>query len=155
MIDTNTLAMVFSSDNSRHAEFACIKTWITDGDGLLIYGGKKYKEELQLAPRYMKLIRILRDSGKAATICDDSVNRLEEEVQKMTTGTDCDDQHIVALLGASRCSLLCSTDARSFPFIKDRSLYPKNTPSVKIYTSVRNKKLLKKYDASKLTNVTS
>lgn len=152
VIDTNTLSMVFSTENARHAEFECVKEWITNGDGLLVYGGKKYKEELSLAPRYMKLIRTLKDSGKAKAILDEVVNKLEAKVQDMTEGTDCDDQHIIAILGASRCPLLCSPDTRSFPFVKDKSLYPKGVPSVKIYTSPRNKKLLKKYDPHKLAN---
>lgn len=153
VIDINALAMVFDEKNARHAEYTPIKQWIEEGNGFLIFGGTKYKAELAKTGRYMRLLRQMRDGGKAIAIKDSAVDALEEIVQQKTTGTQCDDQHIVALLGASRCKLLCSFDSRSFDFIKDFNLYPKGVPRVKIYTSARNKKLLKKSDPRKLTNV--
>jgi hypothetical protein len=153
VIDINTLAMVFSTDNSRHSDFCLIKNWIEERNGYVVYGGTKYKAELAQTGRYMRLLRLMRDAGQAITICDAAVDKIEQMVREKTDGTGCDDQHIIALLGAARCGLLCSTDARSFEFVKNRSLYPKGAPVVKIYTSAKNKRLLKKSDPHTLRNV--
>lgn len=152
VIDINTLAMVFNTDNARHKDFCHVKTWIEERDGFVVYGGTKYKAELAETGRYMRLLRQLRDAGQAISIRDEAVDKIEIGVRRKTRGTDCDDQHVIALLGASRCLLLCSIDARSFEFVKDRNLYPKGTKAVKIYTSARNKRLLEKADPRTLTN---
>lgn len=139
--------------NARHADFTYVKKWIDGRCGFVVYGGTKYKAELAETTRYMRLLRLLRDAGQAISICDRAVDEIERSVRNKTNGTKCDDQHIIALLGASRCSLLCSTDSRSFVFVKDRSLYPKDAPTVKIYTSARNRRLLKKTDPRSLSNI--
>lgn len=153
VIDTNALAMVFDESNSRHPDFSFIKEWIDQRLGFVVYGGTKYKNELSLTGRYMKIIRLLKDSGQAVMIHDDVVNQLEAVVTSKTVGTDCDDQHVIALLGASNCPLLCSVDSRSYPFVKDKGLYPKGCGKVKIFSSKRNRKLLKKTNISILNNV--
>lgn len=153
VIDTNTLSMVFSENNVQHDEFKYVKEWILDGKGTLVYGGTRYKNELIKAGRFLKLIRLLRDSGKAIKICTKAVDDLEKQIAKKTVNTDCDDQHIIALLGASKCPLLCSCDVRSYIFIKNRDLYPKKCPVVKIYSGKRNQRLLKSYDSTKLNNI--
>lgn len=152
VIDVNALAMVFDGSNAKHNEFSPIKEWITDGKGFLVFGGKKYKRELEKLVQYLKIIRLLKDGGKAISIKDDVVDTIENNVIEKTTGTNCNDQHIIALLAASKCSLLCSTDISSFDFIKDRSLYPKKSPKVKIYKSIKNKNLLKKTKRNKICN---
>jgi hypothetical protein len=146
VIDINALAMVFNEDNARHSDFSFVKAWIDGRCGFVVYGGTKYKKELSVTVRFMRLLRLLRDAGQAVSIRDDAVDDIEEMVREKTNGTTCDDQHIIALLGASRCSLLCSADSRSFKFVKNRQLYPKGSPVVRIYTSARNKNLLKKTD---------
>lgn len=153
VIDINTLAMVFNESNSRHADFLSVKKWIDDRSGFVIYGGTKYKEELALTGRYMRLLRLMADAGQAILIRDEAVDEREIQVRKKIKGNKCDDQHIIALLGAARCPLLCSNDSRSFKFVKDRALYPKGAPIVLIYSSARNKVLLKKSDPSRLCNV--
>lgn len=153
VIDINTLSMVFNSSNLRHPDFTAVRDYIDSRAGFVVYGGTKYKAELAEAGRYMRLLRQLRDAGKAITILDAAVDTIETRVCTLTQNTDCDDQHVIALLGAARCPLLCSVDNRSFPYVKDKSLYPKGSPSVRIYTSPRNKNLLKKADPTVLSNV--
>lgn len=153
VIDINALAMVFNESHTKHADFLSVKKWIDERRGYVVYGGTKYKAELALTVRYMRLLRLLKDSGRAILIRDKAVDDIEIKVRNSVNGNQCDDQHIIALLGAARCNLLCSIDARSFKFIKDRTLYPKGAPIVRIYSSVRNVKLLKKSDPKKLCNV--
>lgn len=153
VIDVNTLAAVFNEAAENHSDFSPVKDWIFEGHGFVVFGGTTYKRELQKTERYLRLIRTLKDSGKAISIRDQEVDMQESKVKKATLGSQCDDQHIIALLGAAQCGLLCSGDSRSFKFIKDRSLYPKGTPRVKIYTSAKHQVLLKKTSPRKLQNV--
>src|SRR5271157_5878292 len=153
VIDINTLPPVFNPGCKLHNEFAPVKDWIAAGLGFVVFGGTNYKAELGRAFRYLRLIRQMRDGGQAVSIRDDAVDLLEESVKRKTRQTNCDDQHIIALLGASRCSLLCSGDRRSFKFVKDRKLYPKGMSRVSVYTSGRNKKLLIKMSKNSLKNV--
>lgn len=153
VVDINALAVVFCEENLRHKDFAPVKKWIEDGRGFLVFGGTTYKKELKRAPRFMRLVRLLRDAGKAVCIRDKAVDEGEKSVLQKTRGTSCDDAHIIALLGVARCTLVCSCDARSFPFIRDRALYPKGMRKVKIYTSSKQRTLLKKMNPWSLSNL--
>lgn len=153
VIDINCLVPVFVEACKKHKEFGAVKSWIEEGNGFLVYGGSRYRSELHRAFRFLRLIRQMRDGGKAFSIRDSVVDELEAIVKLKTQGTHCDDQHVIALLGAAKCTLLCSEDTRSFPFVKNRSLYPNGMPKVKIYSSKRNIDLLTKCDWRALTNV--
>jgi hypothetical protein len=153
IIDVNSLPPVFSGACAKHPEFAPVMAWIDAGLGVAVIGGTKYKAELAKAGRYLRLIRLMRDGGKAIYIRDEAVDHLEEKIRTKTRRTACNDQHIIALLGASHCPLLCSADALSFRFVKKRSLYPKGMPRVKVYTSSRNRALLVPMNKMALTNV--
>lgn len=142
VIDVNVFSCVFDVHSKHHADFAPVKAWIERRDGFLIYGGSKFKEELMQSYRRVRLVRALRDAGCAIEISLSAVDTLESEIKKRTQGTKCNDPHIIALLAAAKCALLCSRDKESFPFVKDRTLYPKGTPRVRIYTSLRNASLL-------------
>jgi hypothetical protein len=153
VVDINTLALVFNHESKEHAEFSPVKKWIEEGRGFLVYGGTKYKNELKKTFRYLRFIRQMRDGGQAISICDSVVDKLEEEVRRNMQGAECDDQHIIALLGAARCSLFCSGDLRSFKFVKDRRLYPRGMHRVRVYSSSKNSDLLVTTSKSSLRNV--
>lgn len=144
VIDVNVFPCVFDIQSEHHAQFAPIKAWIERRDGFLIYGGSKFKDELLQSYRRARLVRTLRDAGCAVEISTLAVDALEAEIRVKVAGTKCNDPHIIALLATAKCALLCSWDKESFPFIKDRSLYPGGSPKVRIYTSLRNASLLKK-----------
>lgn len=152
VVDINTLAPVFSEKCHQHEDFRPVKEWIDKGRGFLVFGGTRYKHELSRTYRYLRLVRQMKDSGQAIAIRDDLVDATEAEVIEMTEATDCDDQHIIALLGISRCPLFCSHDSRSYKFIRDRSLYPKGMTRVRIYSSMKNQTLLKPMSREKLKN---
>jgi len=153
VIDTNTLAPVFNDRCAQHRDFRPVKTWIKKRQGILVFGGTRYKEELKKAGhRYLKLVRTMKTAGQAVAICDEAVDRQHKWVKGRTKGTDCDDQHIIALLGASRCPLVCSADRRSHKHLKNRCLYPDGM-KVKIYSSSRNaSRLLQPMSAENLRN---
>ena len=153
LIDANTFAAVFDSSNAEHQKFQAVKSWIDSGRGFLIYGGEKYKKEIIQGYHRARLIRLLRDAGKAFEIRADLVDLEEKRIKRKTKGTNCNDQHIIALLIIANCALLCSSDKTSFPHIKDKNLYPKKFPKVKIYTGPRNALLLSKKSSAAITNV--
>lgn len=142
VIDTNSFPCVFDTANEHHTQFAPVKEWIEQRNGFLVFGGKTFKEELIKSYHRARLVRQMKDAGMAIEIKDDLVDRAEAEVREKTAGTTCDDPHIIALLAVSRCHLLCSQDKQSYPFIKDKSNFPKGSKRVRIYTGRRNIKLL-------------
>lgn len=153
VIDINVIANVFNEESENHTSFFPVKKWIDSKEGVLVFGGSSYIDELKKMPRYMKLVRLLHDDGRAVRIKNCVVDKLEKGVIEKTSGTKCNDPHIIALLDASRCPLLCSNDSRSFEFIKNRNLYTNRRPKVKIYTSIKNISLLKKLNPESLSNV--
>ena len=152
VIDINTLSPVFNEECGQHKDFRPVKDWINKGQGFLIFGGSRYKKELKKAYHYLRLIRQMKDAGRAIPIRDDLIDAAELEVIELTKGTDCDDQHIVALLGISRCPLFCSKDSRSYKYITDKSLFPRGMKKVRIYSSKRNQTLLKPMSCEILHN---
>lgn len=152
VIDINTFAMVFDSENRNHDEFAPVKSWIEDREGFLLYGGTKYKEELFQSYRTVRLVRQLRDAGSAVEICSKTVDAIEVGVRKAVEGKGCNDPHVIALLAAAHCTLLCSRDKESFPFMKCKAYFPKGSPKVRIYSGKRNIKLLQRCNRADIRN---
>lgn len=154
VIDTCTMSHVFNSRDVMHADFLPIKRWIENGHGFLVFGGTRYKRELSEAYRYLKLIRQMKDAGQAIPICDRAVDTEERRIEQLTAGTDCDDQHLIALLAVSWCTLFCSTDRRADHHIKSRRLYPTGMKRVRVYHSARNaSRLLTRMTKQHLRNV--
>lgn len=152
VVDTNVFGVVFDSSSVDHSEFAPVRDWIEKRDGFLLFGGTTYKNELFQSHRRTRLVRLLKDAGSAIEISTAAVDRIESQVRSLVSGTSCNDPHIIALLAAASCSLLCSRDKESFPFIKDKRYYPKGAPRVRIYTGSRNRKLLSPGHRSTITN---
>lgn len=113
VIDINVIAAVFNEESENHAIFLPVKEWIDARDGVLVFGGSSYMNELKKTPKYMRLVRLLHDDGRAIRIKSDAVDKVERSVTTKTNGTKCNDCHIIALLDASRCPLLCSKDSKS------------------------------------------
>ncbi|MET6996395.1 PIN domain-containing protein [Chitinophaga defluvii] len=140
VVDTNTLASVFSRNSDNHEEFEPVFTWLMEGRGKVVYGGSKYVKELK--ENYLRLFVTLRSIHKAVYISNAKVDALEANVSQQIEHPDFDDQHLVGLLIASGCKLVCSLDKRAYPYFK-HSLFFSNTSSrPKIYRSRNNKALL-------------
>lgn len=126
VIDTNTVSRVFDRENREHDQYAPVLNWILKGKGRMVYGGTTYQEEVPL-DRWLKklpqLFRLLRDKGKLAMIHTETVDDLEERVKVFINDSRCDDPHIIALVIASSCRLVCTDDRRSEEFLKSKSLY--------------------------------
>ena len=97
VIDINALSMVFSEENDRHKEFSLVKRWIEEKRGVVVYGGSKYKTELAKTIKFARLLRVLRDAGKAVAILDSVVDQEELNVRRQTQNKGCDDPLCVNL----------------------------------------------------------
>jgi len=142
VIDLNTLSSVFDQTSQDHQDFAPVSHWVQNGKGFLVFGGTKYKIELQRARRYLGLILQLKKAQRAVEIDQEAVDTREKAIISKTVGTDCDDQHIIAILCVSGCKLVCSKDKRSYRFIKDKSNYKRRRKVPTIYCKPAHAKLL-------------
>lgn len=153
VIDAGALASVFNPSCTEHAEFKPVADWILKGRGRAVFGGTKYKTELARARRYLRLFLQLKIQGRAIEIRGDLVDAREAALVEMTRGSDCDDQHIIAILCVSKCLLLCSQDGRSYCFVKDKRNYPKKQKVPRIYSSHKNRDLLCDHNIVPLLNI--
>ncbi len=134
VIDTNTFASVFDKSSKHHDEFKPVLDWIVYGKGKIVYGGKKYKQELRQARKYLSLFLELDKAKKIVTVGDDRVDEQQRDVQAVVEHRDFDDPHLIAIIIVSGCRLICSSDSRAYPFFKDGKLYPKHAQRPKIYS---------------------
>ena len=142
VIDTNTIPSVLNPKISDHHEFRPILNWLDTRKTKIVYGGTKYKEELEKMPKYFQMLSEMRRAGKVHEAYDDDVDRVQEEINQTTDHKNFNDQAIVAIVIVSRCRLICSKDKKSFPFLTLKTLYPRGFKRPKIYTGSRNVDLL-------------
>lgn len=142
IVDTNCLSSVFERNSDKHSEFEPVFEWIFTGKGKLIFGGSKYIEELEKTKKYLKIINLLKNKGKAINIDKDLVDKEQKRIESLITNKDFDDPHLPALVIISKCKLICSQDTRSIKFVTNPQLYPKGIDIPKYYTSVNNIDLL-------------
>jgi hypothetical protein len=143
VVDSCALSAVFNDQNAQHNEFAPVQHWITRGDGMVVYGGTRYLRELATAERYLKLFGELRRARKALLIDKVAVDRDEAEVRDLERNASFDDPHIIAIVRASGCRLVCTTDTKAMPFFKQRRLYGAKVKKPKIYSGLKQKNLLR------------
>jgi predicted nucleic acid-binding protein len=124
IIDTSAFAPVFVTTSELHVEFEPVLKWITTGKGKVVYGGTKYKGELQRAKKYLRIFNNLKRSGRTVEIDDQKVDHEQQLLESTLAHRDFDDAHLVAIIRASGCKLMCCEDERAHEFIKDGTLYP-------------------------------
>lgn len=140
VIDINVLPSVFKKDSENHQDFQPVFNWIYQGKGKVVYGGSKYLEEL--SEKYRKMLLQLNKAGKAIFISNSLVDKEAESASKLIIHDDFDDAHIVGLLKASGCKLICSLDARAYPFFQHSLFFSPARKRPKIYFSLINANLL-------------
>ena len=72
---------------------------------------------------------------------DSEVDRLAAKVKAKVNDAGFDDEHLVAIVGISKCRVVVSLDERADEFLKRADLYPKGVKPPKIYRNARSKKL--------------
>lgn len=139
IIDANVIGKVFNSRNSEHERFKPLSLWVTRGNGTVVYGGTKYIKELNKG-QYLALFVELTKAGRAVNVDAQRVDDRARQIKAIVSNDDFDDEHIVALVGVSRCRLVCTDDVRSLPYLKQRRLYPTGVKVPNIYRSPSDKK---------------
>ena len=142
VIDTNSLASVFDQKSEHHAEFRPVLEWIVLGNGKIVYGGTTYKRELAKATKYFRLLVELKKVSKIVEIDSVRVGEIEQRLAQTLSHSDFDDPHIVAIIIASGCRLICSADARAFRYFRLAEFYPKHVQRPHIYSRKLNRGLL-------------
>ncbi len=155
VLDTNVFASVFNETSKMHIEFEPVRYWITAGEGHAVYGGSKYKKELKEAYKYHRIFRLLKDARRAFEIKEEIVDAEETRLKRITTGTDCNDQHIIAIIIVSGCRLFCSADNHADKYIKNKAFYPSGIKRPLIYRNRKQKHLLSQKNIISLRNVIS
>jgi hypothetical protein len=139
VIDANTIGKVFDRRNADHARFKPVCSWVTSGDGSVIYGGTKYLEELGKG-RYLGLYTELLRVRRAVRIDTKAVDDRSVLVKAKVTDKAFNDEHIVALVGLSRCCLVCTDDIKSLPYLRRKDLYPDGVKAPNIYRQPKDSK---------------
>jgi len=139
VVDTNRLASVLKKRTADHEEFKPILNWIVNGRGAFVIGGTKYLCE---AIGFVKIFSELAKVNKVITINKQEVDREEAWAANQIHHPDFDDPHIIALLRVSGCKLICSSDARAYPFFKNKKFFSPVAKRPKIYSQKRNAALL-------------
>ena len=140
VVDANVMGYVFSPSGDED-DFGPVREWIFKRKGRLVIGGSGYMEELKRVPSSAKAISELNKCRKVVKVENGPVDELEAAVRRIVPA-DCDDPHIIALIGVSRCPLVCTQDKRAFRYLRDRSLYPWDNFSPKIYSHRQNAAVL-------------
>ena len=142
VIDTNTFASVFDPSSEKHSEFKPVLEWIVFGNGKIVYGGSKYKQELREARKYLSFFLELSKARKTKEINDAEVDEKQKEIERIVNDKKFNDPQIVAIIVVSGCKLICSEDKSAYPFFKRKDLYPKHITRPKIYSKASNADLL-------------
>ncbi|HEV2521519.1 MAG TPA: hypothetical protein VGT24_03985 [Candidatus Acidoferrales bacterium] len=122
MIDICCLGMVFDGRNKKHPQFTPVLEWINAG-GYMIYGGTKYNEELRRIPKYLPYIAELSKKRRTIRIESDVVDRIATNLKEKIADPDFDDEHLVALVIASRCCVVCTDDNGAISFLRRSDLF--------------------------------
>jgi hypothetical protein len=139
LIDSCVLSKVFNKDDAEHKPFKDISRWISEGSGAIVYGGSTYAKQLGTG-RYLELFSKLRVAGRAFPVDGNAVDKREKLLKKLIPDKDFDDPHLIAIIGLSKCCILCTTDVRFRPYFKRKDLYPQGVIIPKIYTEKQGKK---------------
>lgn len=140
VVDICALSGVFSEKSERYDVYEPIRTWIFKRDGKLVFGGSKYKKELNKASSYLNLFAELSRNNKIVRVDDHEVDK-QEELIKLMNKVGFDDHHIAAIVCVSKCRIVCTEDKRSLKFLKERDIYS-GCKIPKIYQCIEHKNLL-------------
>lgn len=90
--------------------------------------------------RYLSLFTELVKANRAVKIDTRSVDDRESELRAKVRDEAFDDPHILALVGVSRCCLVCTDDVRMLPYLKRKDLYPPGVKVPRTYRSLADRK---------------
>lgn len=123
VIDANCFARVFDKSNKDHTRFAPVWKWINDGKGRMIYGGTKYANELRAASKFLPIVAELEKKGKTVRISNNLVDAIAAKLKATFDDASFNDEHLVALVIASRCRVVCTDDKIAISFLRRNDVF--------------------------------
>jgi hypothetical protein len=118
VIDANCFALVFEPRTRGHEKFVPVLNWITKGSGRMIYGGTKYNTELGRATKVLGIVKELSTQRRTVQLPNASVDRIAAALKVKFPEPAFDDEHIAALVIASRCCVVCTNDEVAASYFK-------------------------------------
>ena len=106
-----------------------------------MFGGTKYRDELART-RYLAFFLELGKARKTVVGPTQDVDQIQKRVEQQVADGDFDDAHLVAIVLATGCRLICTNDRRSHRFIKNSSLYSRPVKRPSIYSQRTHAHLL-------------
>jgi hypothetical protein len=122
VIDSDCLSRVFIGRNSEHKPFEPVWKWI-NSSGCMIYGGTKYNEQLRLLTEVLGLVVELAKQKKVVQLPTTLVDGIARELKERFPESQFDDEHIVALVIASRCRVVCTYDKGAMKYLRRKEIY--------------------------------
>lgn len=141
VVDPPVFIPLFKSRDPENRKFAPVLNWLSRGPGKLVLGGTTYEKELRQVSTILGFLAELERSGKIVRVPQGAVDLEQRMVRAIEPRPEFDDAHLVALVRASGCKLVCTRDKRAGPFIRSARFYRAGMRP-KIYTSLRHRKLL-------------
>lgn len=133
VIDMNIIPVIFNPQSEHHDKYKPVLDWLIHGKGKMVCGGTKYWDEFKNIGKYIRFFNQLNKAGKVVKVDDGDVDIKMNELKGLCNDADFDDPHIAALLIVSGCKIICTEDERSYPYIRNKSWYPKGRCIPKIY----------------------
>lgn len=123
IVDTCCLSLVFNSSTKYHSKFRPVLNWVVAGKGRMIYGGTKYNRELRESGRILNVVTELSRARKTIKLSNEEVDPISEALKRKFPEDEFDDEHIVALVVASRCCVVCTDDNRAISYLKRTDVF--------------------------------
>ncbi len=152
VIDINVFGSVFGSTNSNHDDYAPVQAWVTEREGFVVMGGSQYLSELKKSKQYYGVLIELSKKGRVIIVSTEVVDQQQVQVEKLLATSDCDDCHLIAIIRASGCRLICSNDRRADKHLKNPDCYPGRQKPPSIYRSKHHKHLLRQENIVRIRN---
>lgn len=140
--DPPTFIPIFKNTDPEYEKFSAVREWVQNGRGKFIMGGTTYQNELFAVRSILKILTELERRGKVKRTDTMTVDSEEAIVKELEPTQDFDDPHLVALVRASGCKVICIRDPRSHRFLRMAKFYKSKKDRPKLYTREKNINLL-------------
>lgn len=133
---------MFKSGDPDHSTFLPVRDWVFNGHGKFVLGGTQYFQELSKISTVLAVLKEYEKMHRLIKINNEEIDRHCAEVKAIEPSPDFDDPHLVALVRATGCKLVCVRDPRSHRFLKAVRFYASSKLRPKLYTQRGNSILL-------------
>jgi len=94
----------------------------------MIYGGTKYNTELGKATKVLGIVKELSTQRRTVRLSDNVVDPIAAALKVKFPEKKFDDEHIVALVIASHCCVVCTTDDIAVTYLQRLDVFSDYAP---------------------------